>query len=162
MTVDHLRAGKMRVLEDISIGLESVPSAFVGLFHGRVAIRLDSSALRPCPTFAIFRFASTSTCQMGTFNVDGLAGLPLFEICKPKKDEKVLDQLEIWFLSVDYMHLYPVFISTTVDHLRAGKMHVLEDISIGLESVPSAFVGLFHGYNIGKKIVKVLNDFEDN
>lgn len=66
------------------------------------------------------------------------------------------------FLSGDYMHLYPEFISTTVDHLRMGKLHVLEDISIGLEYVPSAFVGLFHGHNIGKRIVKVSNDFEDN
>ncbi|KAF5812743.1 putative oxidoreductase [Helianthus annuus] len=65
------------------------------------------------------------------------------------------------FLGGDYMHLFPEFVSTTVDHLRAGKMLVLEDISIGLESVPSAFVGLFRGYNVGKKIVRVSNDSED-
>ncbi|MFS7917011.1 putative oxidoreductase [Helianthus anomalus] len=65
------------------------------------------------------------------------------------------------FLGGDYMHLFPEFVSTTVDHLRAGKIHVLEDISIGLESVPSAFVGLFRGYNVGKKIVRVSNDLED-
>ncbi|KAJ0495930.1 putative oxidoreductase [Helianthus annuus] len=65
------------------------------------------------------------------------------------------------FLSGDYMHLFPEFISTTVEHLRMGKMHVLEDISIGLESVPTAFVGLFRGYNVGKKIVQVSDDLGD-
>ncbi|KAM0037195.1 putative oxidoreductase [Helianthus debilis subsp. tardiflorus] len=65
------------------------------------------------------------------------------------------------FLAGDYMHLFPEFISATIDHLSTGKMHVLEDISIGLETVPSAFVGLFRGYNIGKKIVQVSDDFGD-
>lgn len=62
------------------------------------------------------------------------------------------------FLSGDYFNLFPEFVSTTIDHLRTGKMHVLEDISVGLETVPSAFVGLFRGYNIGKKIVQVSVD----
>ncbi|XP_076919315.1 2-alkenal reductase (NADP(+)-dependent)-like [Bidens hawaiensis] len=65
------------------------------------------------------------------------------------------------FLSGDYMHLFPKFVSATVDHLRTGKMQVLEDISTGLESVPSAFVGLFHGYNVGKKIVRISDDLGD-
>ncbi|PWA87125.1 alcohol dehydrogenase superfamily, zinc-type [Artemisia annua] len=45
-----------------------------------------------------------------------------------------------------------------IDHIRTGKMHVLEDVSIGLESVPSAFVGLYSGYNVGKKIEKVADE----
>ncbi|KAM0003899.1 putative oxidoreductase [Helianthus debilis subsp. tardiflorus] len=65
------------------------------------------------------------------------------------------------FLSGDYMHLFPEFISITVDHLRTRKMHMFEDISIGLESVPTAFVGLFREYNVGKKIVQVSDDLGD-
>lgn len=34
MTADHLRKGEIRVLEDISQGLESLPAAFSGLFRG--------------------------------------------------------------------------------------------------------------------------------
>ncbi|KVI01286.1 Alcohol dehydrogenase, C-terminal, partial [Cynara cardunculus var. scolymus] len=62
------------------------------------------------------------------------------------------------FLAGDYMSLFPEFASMTIDHVRTGKMHVLEDVSIGLETVPSAFVGLFHGYNVGKRIVQVSED----
>jgi len=62
------------------------------------------------------------------------------------------------FLSGDHMSLFPEFVSTIIDHLRTGKMHVLEDVSVGLESVPSAFVGLFRGDNVGKRIVQVSDE----
>lgn len=62
------------------------------------------------------------------------------------------------FLAGDYMSLFPEFASMTIDHIRTGKMHVLEDVSIGLETIPSAFVGLFRGYNVGKRIVQVSKD----
>lgn len=59
------------------------------------------------------------------------------------------------FLAADFMNLYEDFISTTYDHLRNGKIQPLEDISDGVESIPSAFVGLFRGDNIGKKVVRI-------
>ncbi|XP_047333045.1 NADPH-dependent oxidoreductase 2-alkenal reductase-like [Impatiens glandulifera] len=62
------------------------------------------------------------------------------------------------FLAADYMNVYADFISTTSDHIRSGKLHVLEDVSFGLDSLPAAFVGLFRGDNVGKKIVKISED----
>ncbi|CAN6540817.1 unnamed protein product [Malus baccata var. baccata] len=62
------------------------------------------------------------------------------------------------FLAADLMNVYSDFISTTVDHLRTGNLHVVEDISCGLESFPSAFIGLFRGHNTGKKMVKVADE----
>ncbi|KAH7681640.1 2-alkenal reductase (NADP(+)) protein [Dioscorea alata] len=62
------------------------------------------------------------------------------------------------FLAYDYLHIYNEFISTTQDHLRHGRLQVLEDISEGIESVPTAFSGLFRGDNVGKKSVKISND----
>ncbi|KAF5194640.1 (+)-pulegone reductase [Thalictrum thalictroides] len=59
------------------------------------------------------------------------------------------------FLSIEYMDQFADYVSTVSDHLRNGKMHALEDISQGIESIPSAFVGLFKGSNIGKKIVQI-------
>lgn len=59
------------------------------------------------------------------------------------------------FLAGDYMSMFPEFVSATTDHLRTGKMQVLEDISHGIESVPSALVGLFRGDNVGKKMVQI-------
>ncbi|KAL7137686.1 hypothetical protein ABFS83_10G109800 [Erythranthe nasuta] len=61
------------------------------------------------------------------------------------------------FLAADYLNCYSDFISTTIDHLRNGKMHALSDISHGVESVPLAFIGLFRGHNIGKMIVQIAN-----
>ncbi|KAL6006318.1 hypothetical protein ACLOJK_040365 [Asimina triloba] len=62
------------------------------------------------------------------------------------------------FLAADYLHEMAEFLKITSEHLRSGKMHALEDISQGLESVPSAFAGLFLGHNFGKKMVRVSDD----
>ncbi|KAL7168394.1 hypothetical protein ACSBR2_038770 [Camellia fascicularis] len=62
------------------------------------------------------------------------------------------------FLAADQMNVYADFLSTTVDHLHNGKMEVLEDISHGVESIPTAFMALFSGDNIGKKIVQIVAD----
>ncbi|KAJ8471049.1 hypothetical protein OPV22_025392 [Ensete ventricosum] len=59
------------------------------------------------------------------------------------------------FLAFDHLHLYAGFISATSDHLRHGRMRAVEDISTGLECVPSAFAGLFRGDNVGKKLTSV-------
>ncbi|MED6193380.1 hypothetical protein PIB30_018909 [Stylosanthes scabra] len=59
------------------------------------------------------------------------------------------------FLAADYMNIFQEFIDKTSEYLRSGRLHVLEDVSSGVDSIPSAFVGLFNGNNVGKKIVKV-------
>lgn len=59
------------------------------------------------------------------------------------------------FLSVDFANDFADFLAETSDCLRTGKLQVIEDISSGMESIPSAFVGLFNGDNIGKKLVKL-------
>ncbi|KAF6151177.1 hypothetical protein GIB67_037385 [Kingdonia uniflora] len=62
------------------------------------------------------------------------------------------------FLAADHYHLYGDFISTTSDYIRSGKIHILEDISHGIESVTSAFQGLFRGDNVGKKLVQITEE----
>ncbi|CAI9100150.1 OLC1v1037090C1 [Oldenlandia corymbosa var. corymbosa] len=62
------------------------------------------------------------------------------------------------FLAADYMNVYGDYLAATLEHLRNGKMHALDDISRGVESIPSAFLGLFRGDNIGKKIVQVADE----
>jgi NADPH-dependent curcumin reductase CurA len=39
--------------------------------------------------------------------------------------------------------------------LAAGRIKYRETIVAGLENAPAAFIGLFHGENIGKLIVRV-------
>ncbi|XP_015901810.2 2-alkenal reductase (NADP(+)-dependent) [Ziziphus jujuba] len=62
------------------------------------------------------------------------------------------------FLAADHYNVYEDFISTTVDHLQTGSIQAIEDISTGVDSIPKAFIGLFHGDNIGKKIVKIADE----
>ncbi|KAJ6331830.1 hypothetical protein OIU76_010255 [Salix suchowensis] len=62
------------------------------------------------------------------------------------------------FLAMDHMSLHTDFLSTTTDYIHNGKIKVQEDISSGVESIPSAFIGLFRGDNIGKKIVKIADE----
>ncbi|XP_021760625.1 NADP-dependent alkenal double bond reductase P2-like [Chenopodium quinoa] len=64
------------------------------------------------------------------------------------------------YLGNDYSdeHNFAEFVSTTSSYLKAGQMQVLEDIHVGIENIPSAFVGLFRGRNIGKTIVKIADD----
>ncbi|XP_030492355.2 2-alkenal reductase (NADP(+)-dependent) [Cannabis sativa] len=62
------------------------------------------------------------------------------------------------FLVSDFVDMFPDSISFTMNHLRNGSLKTLEDISIGLDTIPKAFIGLFQGTNIGKKIVKLANE----
>ncbi|XP_058723088.1 2-alkenal reductase (NADP(+)-dependent)-like [Vicia villosa] len=57
------------------------------------------------------------------------------------------------FLAADYLNVFAEFSAKTLDYLRNGQLEVIEDKSLGVESIPSAFVGLFNGDNVGKKIV---------
>ncbi|PAN27138.1 hypothetical protein PAHAL_5G061100 [Panicum hallii] len=62
------------------------------------------------------------------------------------------------FIQSDYLHLFPQFVDDITKHYRDGKIAYVEDMSIGLESGPAAFVGLFSGKNVGKQVVCVSQD----
>ncbi|TMW90910.1 hypothetical protein EJD97_015052 [Solanum chilense] len=59
------------------------------------------------------------------------------------------------FLVHDYYHLYPKYLDMIIPQIKAGKVVYVEDVAEGLESAPSALVGLFSGRNIGKQVVMV-------
>lgn len=62
------------------------------------------------------------------------------------------------FLAADYMNVFGDFSAKTLDYLRNGQLRVIEDRSLGVESIPSAFVGLFNGDNVGKKVVVLADE----
>ncbi|KAM6553464.1 hypothetical protein CsatB_014226 [Cannabis sativa] len=62
------------------------------------------------------------------------------------------------FLATDFLTIFPDFLSATMNLIRLGRIKTLEDISTGLESIPQALVGLFHGANAGKKIVTLVEN----
>ena len=62
------------------------------------------------------------------------------------------------FLQSDYLHLYPRFLEDVSRYYKEGKIVYIEDMNEGLESAPSAFVGLFLGKNVGKQVIRVAHE----
>lgn len=62
------------------------------------------------------------------------------------------------FVVVDFYHLYPKYVEWILPHIKEGKVTYVEDIAEGLESSPSALVGLFSGRNVGKQLVVVARE----
>ncbi|KAK3028966.1 hypothetical protein RJ639_039993, partial [Escallonia herrerae] len=56
------------------------------------------------------------------------------------------------FLVLDYFHRYPKFLDMVLPYIKQGKISYVEDIAEGLESAPTALVGLFSGRNVGKQV----------
>ncbi|KAF4348808.1 hypothetical protein CsatB_021865 [Cannabis sativa] len=61
------------------------------------------------------------------------------------------------FLQSDYLDSFPRFFEHVSTYYKQGKIVYIEDMSEGLESAPSALVGLFSGKNIGKQVVRVIH-----
>ncbi|XP_048565491.1 2-alkenal reductase (NADP(+)-dependent) [Triticum urartu] len=59
------------------------------------------------------------------------------------------------FIQSDYIKLFSQFVDYITKHYKDGKIEYVEDMSIGLENAPAAFVGLFSGKNVGKQVVCV-------
>ncbi|KAG9446851.1 hypothetical protein H6P81_012979 [Aristolochia fimbriata] len=62
------------------------------------------------------------------------------------------------FLQSDYLHLFPEFTEKIIEYYKQGKIVYIEDMSEGIESAPSSFVGLFSGKNIGKQVIRVASE----
>ncbi|MBC1224741.1 NADP-dependent oxidoreductase [Nostoc sp. UCD121] len=62
------------------------------------------------------------------------------------------------FLVSDYQHRFNDFLRDVSGWLQSGQLKYKEDVVIGLENAPRAFIGLLRGENFGKLIVKVNDD----
>ncbi len=59
------------------------------------------------------------------------------------------------FIVTDHLDRFPEFVAEVGPWLRDGKLVSRETVVEGLENVPTAFAGLFHGHNVGKMLVRV-------
>ncbi|AFY41722.1 NADP-dependent oxidoreductase [Nostoc sp. PCC 7107] len=59
------------------------------------------------------------------------------------------------FLVSDYQHRANEFVSDVAGWLKSGQLKYQEDVVVGLENAPRAFIGLLRGENFGKLVVKV-------
>lgn len=55
----------------------------------------------------------------------------------------------------DFGHLYPEFARQMGAWIRENKIQYLEEVIVGLEQAPSAFVGLFRGEAFGKRVIRL-------
>ncbi|KAH9614549.1 hypothetical protein KSS87_002704 [Heliosperma pusillum] len=61
-------------------------------------------------------------------------------------------------LVADYYHLYQKYLEMILPHIKEGKVSYVEDVAEGLESAPSALLGLFSGKNVGKQLVVIARE----
>ncbi len=59
---------------------------------------------------------------------------------------------------IDHQDRYGDFIRDVSAWLREGAIRCREDVVQGLENAPGAFIGLFRGENVGKRVVQVAPD----
>jgi NADPH-dependent curcumin reductase CurA len=59
------------------------------------------------------------------------------------------------FLIYDYAHRFPEGLQRLGRWLAEGKLTYREDVTEGLENAPKAFMGMLHGENRGKTLVKL-------
>lgn len=62
------------------------------------------------------------------------------------------------FIVSDFSSQLPQFLSDASGWLREGKLKYKEDITEGLENAPQELIGLLHGKNFGKKLIRVSED----
>ncbi|XP_077225313.1 2-alkenal reductase (NADP(+)-dependent)-like [Tasmannia lanceolata] len=62
------------------------------------------------------------------------------------------------FMQSNYLYLLPKFMEIFTSYVKEGHMKYIEDVREGLESAPSALVGLFAGKNLGKLAVRVAGE----
>jgi NADPH-dependent curcumin reductase CurA len=80
---------------------------------------------------------------------------------KPEMGPRLLGMLIVarakvqGFLVTDYMPRFTEGLTEMANWVREGKIKYREDIVDGFENLPKAFIGLFHGENTGKRLVKV-------
>ncbi len=62
------------------------------------------------------------------------------------------------FLVFDFAERYPEGLEQLTRWLQVGKLKYKEDIVEGIENAPRAFLGLFNGKNLGKRLVRIADE----
>ena len=60
-----------------------------------------------------------------------------------------------WFSINDHMDRVAAFPARVAPLVASGRLAYHEHIGEGIENVPQAFLGLFRGENLGKRLVKI-------
>jgi NADPH-dependent curcumin reductase CurA len=100
--------------------------------------------------------------QLNTFARLSICGqISQYNNAKPEMGPRLTGMLIVarakmqGFLVSDYAPRFGEALTEMAGWLREGKLNHREDIVDGFENMPKAFIGLFHGENTGKRLVKI-------
>lgn len=99
------------------------------------------------------QFARIPVCGLvGQFGVDAMAGPDRL----PATMRDILSKsLTVrGFINYDFNAIFPDFLEDIGSAFKAGTIRHLEDVVIGLENAPAAFIGMLKGENRGKLLVR--------
>ncbi len=100
--------------------------------------------------------------QLNTFARVSICGqISQYNNAKPEMGPRLIGMLIVarakmqGFLVSDYAPRFGEALVEMAGWLREGKLKYREDIVDGFENMPKAFIGLFHGENTGKRLVRI-------
>jgi len=59
------------------------------------------------------------------------------------------------FVAFDYVKEFPIAWREMTGWIRSGALRYREDIEVGIDRAPGAFIGLFKGENFGRKLIRL-------
>ena len=140
--IDHRQHGDVK---SMSRALkEACPDGIDGHFENVGGVVLDAVLLRANA------FSRVALCGM----IAGYDGAPL-----PLQNPALMliNRMRVQgFIVSEHMQLWPQALQELAGLVVAGKLHPRESIAQGLASAPAAFIGLLHGQNFGKQLVKLI------
>jgi len=122
----------------------AAPQGVDGLFENVGGVILDAVMAR------LNAFGRIALCGM----ISGYDGQPI-PIANPRL--LLTQRLKLQgFIVSEHMELWPQALKELGEGVAAGRIKIREDIALGLEKAPEAFIGLLKGRNFGKQLVKLV------
>lgn len=121
----------------------ATPDGVEGYFENVGGEALDATLSRMNP------FGRIALCGM----IAGYDGQPV-----PLKQPSILLTMRLLvqgFIVSEHLECWPEALGTLATLVARGKLHYRESIVDGLEHAPDALIGLLHGKNFGKQLVKI-------
>lgn len=140
--IDHREHGDLRAM---SQALKAAcPDGIDGHFENVGGTVLDAVLLRANA------FSRVALCGM----IAGYDGQPL-PLLNPAL--MLVNRMRVeGFIVSEHLQLWPQALAELTGLVRAGKLHPRETVAQGLASAPEAFIGLLHGKNVGKQLVRLV------
>ncbi len=139
--IDHR---EHRDVRSMSVALkEAAPNGIDGLFENVGGVGLDAALAR------MNAFGRIAVCGL-------IAGYEGGDIAIHNTRSLLVNRLTVrGFIVSEHLEFWPQALGELGKGVATGKIKYRESIADGLAAAPSAFVGMLHGKNFGKQLVKL-------